>query len=73
VYYSDVVGLRYKEIAEITGTTVGTVMSRLHRGRRRLRTLLEQPAANHASGTSARYKRQRDTRLLPPSDEFAMA
>lgn len=40
VYYADVEGLPYKHIAEIMHTPVGTVMSRLHRGRRRLRTLL---------------------------------
>ena len=34
VYYSDVVGLAYKEIAEVMGTPLGTVMSRLHRGRK---------------------------------------
>jgi RNA polymerase sigma-70 factor (ECF subfamily) len=44
VYYAVVEGLSYAEIAQVMQTPVGTVMSRLHRGKKMLRDLLHDYA-----------------------------
>jgi RNA polymerase sigma-70 factor, ECF subfamily len=43
VVLCDVQGLTYEEIAEATGWPIGTVRSRIHRGRRLLRRQLDDP------------------------------
>lgn len=57
VYYADVEGLAYKEIAEIMGVPLGTVMSRLHRGRKKLRDALKDVARERGIGNAASEKR----------------
>ena len=50
VYLSDVEGFSYKEIAAIMDTPIGTVMSRLNRGRSQLRKALAEYAADRGIG-----------------------
>jgi RNA polymerase sigma-70 factor (ECF subfamily) len=57
VEYREVIVLRelhdcsYKEIAQIAGIPIGTVMSRLSRGRRLLAMALTEPATSRETGT----------------------
>src|SRR3984957_2787036 len=52
VYYADVQGLPYRQIAAIMNTPTGTVASQLHRGRRQLRKLLADSAATQTITTT---------------------
>jgi RNA polymerase sigma-70 factor (ECF subfamily) len=54
VFLADVEGYSYQEIADIMETPTGTVMSRLHRGRRLLREMLGDYAAEQGIGTTTK-------------------
>ncbi len=49
IYLADIEGYPYREVAELTGVPIGTVMSRLHRGRAKLRRKLTVHAPRPAS------------------------
>jgi len=53
IYLADIEGYPYKEIAAIMGTPIGTVMSRLHRGRAKLRVQLAPHATNRTLATTS--------------------
>lgn len=53
IYLADVEGFTYREIADILDVPQGTVMSRIHRGRRALRSSLKGYAAEHGIGVSS--------------------
>ncbi len=57
VYLADVEGFAYQEIADIMKTPIGTVMSRLHRGRRMLRELLADYAKERGIDTAPTKER----------------
>ncbi|MEV8337408.1 sigma-70 family RNA polymerase sigma factor [Leucobacter sp. NPDC077196] len=56
VYLADVEGFSYQEIADIAEVPIGTVMSRLHRGRARLRKALGEYANEQGVGLNAGKK-----------------
>jgi RNA polymerase sigma-70 factor (ECF subfamily) len=78
IYLADIEGYPYKEIAEIMGIPIGTVMSRLHRGRQQLRARLmahargradearssglPRPAASSRAGLPSRWRNARSAR-----------
>lgn len=56
VYLADVEGFSYQEIADIVKVPIGTVMSRLHRGRARLRKSLGEYAREQGVGLNRTAK-----------------
>jgi RNA polymerase sigma-70 factor (ECF subfamily) len=62
VYFADVEGFAYKEISDIMNTPIGTVMSRLHRGRKMLRDMLADYAAERG------FKAAPDTKTAAESN-----
>jgi RNA polymerase sigma-70 factor (ECF subfamily) len=55
VFYADVMGFPHAEIARLMKSPPGTVMSRLHRGRNQLRTLLDDPAKERMTRLGSKH------------------
>lgn len=61
VYLADVEGFSYQEIADIQEVPIGTVMSRLHRGRARLRQVLGEYAREQGVGLDRAETKKTET------------
>jgi RNA polymerase sigma-70 factor, ECF subfamily len=70
LYLADIHGLQQSDIADIMGTPVGTVMSRLHRGRAMLRAKLRPPAV---AARVDPHERPHVPVPLPLADELPIA
>ena len=71
VYLSDVEGFSYKEIAEIVEIPAGTVMSRLHRGRKQLREKLADYAKELGYSVATSKNSANAAKKLAASDALA--
>lgn len=60
VYLCDILGYSYRDVAEVTGVPIGTVMSRLHRARGRLREQLAARAKVRRPADSVTFGKQAD-------------
>jgi RNA polymerase sigma-70 factor, ECF subfamily len=61
VYFADIAGYSYKEIAAMMDTQQGTVSSRLNRGRKQLRDLLLDSPVDHAASTVGNARAKQPT------------
>ncbi|MBK6514173.1 MAG: sigma-70 family RNA polymerase sigma factor [Polyangiaceae bacterium] len=68
VILSDVEELSYKEIAEVMGCPIGTVMSRLHRGRKLLQGRLRDHAIAMGIVTETEEAKPEPESVRPPTD-----
>ncbi|HTZ92464.1 MAG TPA: sigma-70 family RNA polymerase sigma factor [Streptosporangiaceae bacterium] len=66
IYLADVEGYQYADIAEIMGTPIGTVMSRIYRGRQMLRSRL---VASPAPPRPAQQVRPAQEKVVAPRTE----
>jgi RNA polymerase sigma-70 factor (ECF subfamily) len=66
IYFADVLGLSYKEIAAITETEQGTVSSRINRGRNQLRNLLIDSPSGRRHQVGSRHRTVRPERCPSP-------